>query len=49
METYGRNIGPSHCCRDLADSGAGIPGLASRPAAESVCYGLQGLVVARVD
>ena len=49
METYGRHIGPSHCCWDLGGSGVGIPGLASRPAAESVCYGLQDLVVARVD
>ena len=49
METYGRDIGPFHCCWDLGGSGAGTPDLASRPAVENVCYGLQGLVVARVD
>lgn len=49
METYGRNIGPSHCCRDLGGSGAGIPDLASRPVVEIVCSGLQGSVVAQVD
>ena len=49
METYGRDIGPFHYCRNLGGSGAGIPDLASRPEVESVCYGLQGLIVARVD
>ena len=49
METYGRSIGPFHCCRDLGGSGADTPDPASRPAAERVCYGPQGLVVARVD
>lgn len=49
MGTYGRDIGPFHCCRDLGDFGAGILDLASRPAVESVYYGLQGLVVAQVD